>query len=404
MKTVKDVMDEYMSHLKIDKKLAKTTSKWLDSFVTKNDAHLNFFGGHSFGRHKPVLTTLDRAEWIMDVCEIADEDEIRDAIKGLPSMNPNWIKYSDVFNMSCAYLIYCFYNSNLSPSAKHQAMVDYGMILNIRFLTSFMAISLLHETPEEIEDKMYENLSYKYSLKKAGTWYNLLRKRSEDMVAPSSIHIGVVKSFRPDESVFYFISDTQTRIKNLIKQLFEQMLQAKEDELRRLKSTSMVEMEDGLTVRDMKGQYQTYKTYIENTLLDRNDFIRAEIIEAVLGIMNNTVPPPIFGEVIIRYYESYNKRDNLCHEILEDTLLHVFDKIQRDKEIQKKTNNIADLLLYVKSLYTAARSGDEVINLRKKGETFIKKKVKVKSENLLGNTRTALLLYLVARTFLMKKY
>lgn len=404
MKDVRDVMDRYLSHLKIDRALAKSVSKWLDKFVTKNDAHLNFFGGHSFGRFKPVLTTIDRAEWIIDVCGIDDENEIRDAIKALPSMNPAWIKYSDVFNMSCAYLIYRFYNSSLPTSVKQQAMVDCGMILNIRFLTSFMGISLLHATPEEIEDKMYEKLSYKYSLKKAGTWYNLLRKRSEDMVAQTSIHIGVVKNFRPDEAVFYFISDTQTRIKNLIKQLFEQMLEAKEDELRRLKSTSMVEMEDGLTVRDMMGQYQTYKTYIENTLLDRNDFIRPEIIEAVLGLMNNNVPPPIFGEVLIRYYESYNAKDRVCIEILEDTLLHIFDKIQKDKEIQKKTNNIADLLVYVKALYSAARTGEEVINLRKKTEGFIKKRSKIKSDVLLGNTRSALLLYLVARTFLMKKY
>jgi NAD-dependent DNA ligase len=58
-----------------------------------------------------------------------------------------------------------------------------------------MAYAVQYQTSEEIADKVYDSLSYKYALKKTGSWYSLLVKRSEDMVAPNSVHFKTIKDF-----------------------------------------------------------------------------------------------------------------------------------------------------------------------------------------------------------------
>lgn len=403
MKNIKAVLDKYFASVKIDAKLVSRIQDYLDAFRTKNEDHIHFFGSNSFGLYKVIFSTPDRLEWIMDILDL-DEIEIRDAIKDLPTVKAEWKKYTDVMNLSCVYLIHRFYNSNLSPAMKEQGMVCCAMILNIKFLTAFMNHVMIYNTSEETSEKIYDSLSYKYALKKSGTWYNMLMKRSEDMIAPNSIHFKTIKAFEPDEKVLYFISDPQTRVKDMVKNLYDQMLNVKEDEVRRLKSSMMVEMEDGITVRDVSGQYESYKNYIQATLMDRNSFIKTEVAEVVVGLMGGNLPPTMLSDAVLKFYEFHNKKDKDCQRLLELIILHAFDKIQQDKEIQKKAGNIAEFLVYMHSLYTAARSKDDIVEMRTIGDKFIKKRVKSNNSTLIAATRTGLMLYILARTFLKDKY
>lgn len=407
MKNIKAVLDKHFASIRIDANLAKRIIAFLDSFRTKNEEHIHFFGSNSFGRYKVVFGQSDRMEFILDVLDL-EETDVRDDILQLfrekVHLKEEWKKYTDVMNLSCIYLIHRFHNSSVAADLKEEAMINLAMILNIKFLTSFMNAVVLYNTSEETSEKIYDSLSYKYALKKTGTWYNLLLKRSEDMIAPQSIHYPTIKSFEPDDKVLYFISDPQTRIKDLVKNLYDQMIMVKDDELRRLKSSMMVEMEDGVTVRDVSGQYETYNNYIHNVLTDKNAFVKPEVAEVVIGLMGGDIPPNILSDAIIKFYEYHNKKDKSCQRLLELILLHAFDKIQQDKEIQKKASNIAELLVYMKSLYVAARSKDDVNEMREIGDKFIKKRVKSNNKTIIASTRTGLMLYILARTFLKDKY
>lgn len=403
MKNIKAVMDKHFASVKVDINLLKRIQNWLDSFRTKNEEHIHFFGSNSFGVHKVVMTTADRLEWIIDILDL-EEIDLRDDIIELPSISADWKKYTDVMNLSCVYLIHRFYHSNLSPAKKEEAMVACAMVINIKFLTSFMNTAFKYMSNEETSEKVYSSLSYKYSLKKNGTWDNLLLQRSQDMVAPTSPHYPTIKTFEPDKMVMYFISDPLTRIKDLILNLYQVMLDVKDGEAKHLKSSMMVEMEDGVTVRDVAGKYDVYRNYIHNTLTDRNAFIKAEIANVVLGLLSGNLPPPVLNDAIIKFYELYNKGDKDCQRLLELILQHSFDQIQQDKEIQKKANNVAEFMVYMHSIYTASRSKGEVEEMRKIGERFIKKRVKGNNSTIIASARTGLMLYILVRIFLKDHY
>lgn len=403
MKNIKAVLDKHFASVKVDAKLVDRMQSYLDAFRTRNEDHIHFFSSNSFAIHKVIFTTADKLEWILDILDL-EESEIRADIIDLPTIKPEWKKYTDVMNLSCVYLIHRIFNSNMPANKKEEGMVVCAMILNIKFLTSFMNAVIHYKTSEETSDKIYDSLSYKYALKKTGTWYGLLIKRSEDMIAPNSIHYKTIKTFEPDEKVLYFISDPQTRIKDLVKNLYDQMILVKEDEVRRLKSSMMVEMEDGITVRDVSSQYESYNNYIHTVITDRNSFIKVEVANVVQGLMGDGLPPTVLSDALVKFYEFYNKKDKDCLRLLELILLHAFDKIQQDKEIQKKANNIGELLVYMHSLYTAARSKDDIVEMREIGDRFIKKRVKASNSTVIASTRTGLMLYILARTFLKDKY
>ena len=403
MKNIKAVMDKHFSSVKIDSALLKRIQNYIDAFRTKNEDHIHFFGSNSFGVYKVVYSTIDRLDWLTDVLDI-DETEIRDDLVELPSIKKDWKKYTDVVNMSCVYLIHRFYKSSLMPELKQQGMVACGIVLNIKALTSYMNQSFPYLSNEKTSEQIYNNVSYKYSLKRAGNWYNLLIERAEDMVSPKSIHYNVVKNFEPDPKILYLVSDTITRIKSLVKNLYEEMLDVKAQETAHLRSSMMVQMEDGITVRDVSGQYDNYKNYIENTLRDRGSFIKSEVANVVIGLTNGNLPPPILNDAVMKFYEQYNKGNKQCKELLDLVLLHAFDQIQQSKEIQKKASNIAEFLVYMQALYSAPRSKGDIEQMRIIGEKFIKKFVKSNNTTIIASARTGLLLYILARTFLKDHY
>ena len=402
MKNIKAVMDKHLSHVKFDAKLMKRIEQYIDAFRTKNEDHIHFFGSNSFGVYKVVYSTLDRLDWLTDVLDI-DELEVRNDLVELPSIKKDWKKYTDVVNMSCVYMIYRFYKSALMPELKQHAMTSCAMVLNVKALTSFMNQSFQFLTTEETSEKVYNNLSYKYSLKKTGNWYNLLLERSEDMISPKSIHYNVVKNFEPDPKVLYMISDTITRVKSIVKNLYDEMIDVKQQETKHLRSSMMVEMEEGTTVRDVAGQYDNYKNYIETTLRDRSSFIRSEVANVVLGLVGPGLPPPVLSDAVVKFYEQYNKGNKLCTELLDLILLHAFQQIQQDKDIQKKADNIAEFLVYMHSLYGAPRAKGDIEKIRDIGGKFVKKFVKSNNSTIIASARTGLVLYILARTFLKDK-
>lgn len=402
MKNIKAVMDKHFASIKVDNQLLKRIQSYIDAFRTKNEDHIHFFGSNSFGVYKVVYSTIDRLDWLTDVLDI-EESEVRDDLVELPSIKKDWKKYTDVVNMSCVYLIHRFHKAAMLPELRHQGMVACALVLNIKALTSYMNQSFQYLSNERTSEQIYNNLSYKYSLKKSGNWYNLLLERSEDMISPTSIHYNIVKNFEPDPKVLYLISDTITRIKSLVKNLYDEMIDVKEQETKHLRSSMMVEMEEGTTVRDVAGQYDTYKNYIENTLYDRNAFIKSDIADVVLGLMGGNLPPPLLSDAVVKFYEQYNKKNKLCTELLDLILLHAFQQIQQSKEIQKKADNIAEFLVYMQSLYAAPRAKGDIEQMRAIGEKFIKKFVKSSNSTLIASARTGLILYILARTFLRKR-
>ena len=65
----------------------------------------------------------------------------------------------------------------MSAKEKHDAMYQCMLILNFKFITSLMSHFFPHPVNPELSQMIYDQLSFKYTLKKEGSWMGLMKER-----------------------------------------------------------------------------------------------------------------------------------------------------------------------------------------------------------------------------------
>ena len=94
------------------KELANRLLDFQIRFVTKNQDHMEFFGGNLTGVHIVRFTPADMDRFFLDVLDI-EEEEVKDGLFALPGVNKKHKVASDPFNNVCMYLIHIFLNLEL---------------------------------------------------------------------------------------------------------------------------------------------------------------------------------------------------------------------------------------------------------------------------------------------------
>jgi hypothetical protein len=184
-------------------------------FVNKNQEHIKFFGGNLLGVHPVKFLPSDKNEFLDDILHI-DESETRELILDLPSItNEDWIRYTDVTNLSCLYLVHLMYRTPVSGAftqrAKDEAMISVLLILQYKFFGSILSHYFKYPADEATALATYAALSKKFAIKQHGNWYNVLRHRAVNIIADNSIHLETIKRFDDDADIFYMVSDIQGR-------------------------------------------------------------------------------------------------------------------------------------------------------------------------------------------------
>lgn len=404
--SVKRVFDENCTHLKFDLKLAKRFSDYVISFVNKNEDSMTFFGSGLMGVQIVRFTAQDKDKWFTDVLEV-DDILLEEKITELPKINQEWHVSSDLFNLSALWVIHRFMNSPLlNDKQKHQAMLDTALALNIKFLTSILYNVFKYPADPQIAAATYAQLSYKYAIKQYGNWYALLVARCEDFLDEKGIHYQTLKKLNDDTALIYTLNDTQGRIKDIVKNLYSELIKVKSQGLK-IKSTSTLTLdnEGEQIVKDKTKNLLGYTRYMQSIISDKDSFIKSELIDVILNVMH-TVPPKVFVQVL--EYCSVNYRQMGATEIDElvvMTLTHSFSYLNNNRNLLKDTNDIAALISRLRGVYMSSRSTEvELVEIRKKAEVIIKKATKIKNDNVIASLRTSLLLYIVLRGFSKNYY
>ena len=403
---VKRVFDEICSHLKFDAKLAKRFSDYVISFVNKNEDSMTFFGSGLMGVQIVRFTQQDKDKWFNDVLE-ADDILLEEKILDLPKINQDFHVSSDLFNLSVVWVIHSFLNSPLlNEKQKNQAMLDAAMALNIKYLTSLLYQYFKYPADPQIAAAAYAQLSYKYAIKQYGSWYATLVARCEDFLSEGSIHYQTLKKFNDDGKIVYMLNDTQGRIRDMVKNLFGELIKVKTQGIK-IKSTSTLTLdnEGEQIVKDKTKNLLGYTRYMQSIISDRDSFIKTELVDVISNVMH-TMPPKVFVQVL--EYCSVNYRQMGATEIDElvvMTLTHSFSYLNNNRNLLKDTNDIAALISRLRGVYMSSRSTEvELVEIRKKAEVIIKKATKIKNDNVIASLRTSILLYIVLRAFSKNYY
>ena len=401
---IQPILEREMGGLKINERLVKDIEWWLNSYIHRNEEQTNFFGGNLTGVNRIVFTNDDRNSLAIDLFDV-DESQIKRDVRRLPHIGDNWVRATDGLNLSLVYLCHRIHNNDtLKPQIKTKAIVLLLIILQCKFLSSLLYAYFKYPVSEKLATAVYEALSKKFYIKKYGTWYGILEARALDIYSPESPHYDTIVNFGPDKKIVYIITDTQTRIKSMILNIYEVTMRLHQKGIGIGSVAAMRVGEDKIEVRDVEKHFDNYLNYINKTIQEPRAFIKPELI-TIISDSITTMPEKLLYDVLNVISVQSQQNDRVLDEHIRDILIYMFDYFRTNRRDIKDLNNLGNLVITFKSLFTASKTNSTtVLKLRDYFDTLVKKNIKSSNPQTIAGVRTGIILYVVLRTLTMNHY
>lgn len=387
----------------INEKFLRSVEQYSLSFLHKNEDHIKFFGGNLFGVNPIRFVTSDKNIWLDDIVQL-DEYEIRERIIAPETgVSEDWVRATDIMNLSCLYLCHRIYNSTLPEKDKHAGMVNVLMILHYKFLSSLMA-HYFNKAPanEATALAVYAALSKKYAIKQHGNWQAMLTDRCKDIISNTSIHKLTISKFDDDDAIVYMVTDTQGRMRNVVKKQYQVFVEVRAQNAKITSVGGHVQLESGLAVRDVSRLYTPYVRYLAEISSNKPVFIKEDLI-SVVGSAIQTMPEQLLLDSL--NYICEHTKDKLVDDLLKEIMLHAFEFLASDPSSRHALKDISLLLSKLRGLYMASRSSNpSIIKMRALGEKVVSKAIKSKSPSTVASVRTGVFLYVITRVFAKSYY
>lgn len=399
---IKAVFQEHLGHLVPDAKLAKAIRSYSLAFLTKNEVHIQFFGSPLLGVYPVRFTDDDRLAWFDDVLD-CDEITLTNDLHNCPTINPDFIVASDSFNQTIVFLLHLVHHSTkMNQKEIEQVKVDLISILHYKFISSIMAKYFKYDAAKEVALATYASLSKKYDLKVYGSWSALIRARAESIVARTGLHYNTYVRYDNDKAIQYMITDIQSRIREVIKAMTAEFYAVRDRNGRIGTNTATMDLDGTKVIKDRANAFLSFRRYIGGVMNDPASFIREELVGVVSNAMSG-VPNHHIKEALLYLAEhSTDAKTKYLSDLVDETLIHAFDYIQRKGIL---INDLQLILAKLKAIYTASRSSDpSVLKLRELSGKLVQDTVKSKNEQVKAGVRTAVLLYILLRTLTMNHY
>lgn len=404
-KNLKEVFSEEMKRLNIDSRLVREIGKFERNFVNRSEDHVTFLGGVLMGTPPLRFHNSDRNTWFDEILQ-TDDVVLKNEINSLSSIDPTHKVATDAFNLSVIWLLHAMMTSQkLSARQKEEGMINALRVMHYRFLSSLMSHYFRYEPDRSVVEATYAALSYKFALKREGSWSALIDARCRDIISADSIHAKTILRFDNDDQIQYVLSDTQGRIREIVKKMYKVFDEVHKSSTRVKSRGSLVEMEGETHIRDLIRNQSVLKRYAHTVMEDKKTFIRPELLKITSDAMH-TMPERHLESTLSYMADNYGRRgDKNVSDLIDEVVLHALDFINDNRREFSKSMDLVLLLSRLRSLYMSSRSTDaSLLKMRKLALSIVKKSVKSNNDSLLAAIRTGTMMYIVLRTFTMNYY
>lgn len=404
--TLKDVFDRQFDQVKFDKALCQRIIRFSQNFLTRNEDHAAFFGGVLLGVNPIKFYDRDREAWFEDVLEI-DEELLVSDFRNVKSVNHKYKVSGDMFNYTPIYVVHRLEKETGIPQAlRKQAQIHAFMVLHYRYLTSLLSRRFRYPAAKGVAQATYGRLSGRFDIRQFGSWRELLESRSKGLLETNSIYRRAIQNFGPDTMVIRIVTDTQGRIREVVKTIYAVYLDTLESGERVNSTSAMVMSTDGeLVLRDKKGGYAVYLRYMNEVVQSERNFIRPELVDVVSSAMR-TMPPQLLQESLTYLSRNFRQpHQGYLEEIVKEDLLYAFDYLQSNRALLGRTQDLPGLMSRLRNLLMASRSSTPaVLKLREQTEKLVNNAVKTRNPSVVASVRTGVLLYIVLRAMTKSYY
>lgn len=400
--TIREVFDRHVDIPSIEK-MAKEIIKFEKNFVIRDDEHISFFGSALMGVHKVGWFTADTYDWAEMILGVDDLDELQRDLHNLSTVSKEWKVGGDAINLSIPYVLYLINTSKLKKDLKYDSMKACIKVLYYKFLVQIQRWYFrVYQADIGVATAALDAMDNNFELKVEGTWGQVIDKRADRFLDKSSIHRDTIKSMSSDKSVVYIATDIDTKIRQqyvAYRRVFERV---KDSRSAIFRQSAVFLTESGVVVRDVKRTYNDYIRYLTTVVSDRNDFIKGDLLEAILPSFNNA-DIELVNDTLLYISENFdNKRRKYIRKLIEDMLLYSIEYIRNNK---LKTGDLYTIMFRLKSMITGSRViDDKTINLRNSGDKLVLDAANKKISGTPAAERTTVLIYIILRVLAKNKY
>jgi hypothetical protein len=405
MSSFKEVMSTELSHVKADKTFYKELVALEQGFVHKKPEHIEFFGGTMTGVQVVRFTDHELNLFFGDLLMI-DEGILETKLHNLKDINPDFNVSSDVFNLTCMWLIHCALTTPLLQERDREELaVRVALYLNYKFLTSILFNFFKFPANPDTAAATYAELSNRFILKAEGSWAGALRYRSVELVKPGSIWRETLEKMDDDLELVKMVNDAQGRIKSMIINIYSVFMTVHQQGKRINSSSALIEIDGEIKLRDKTKGLAVYTQYVKSVVTRHEEFFKQELFDVVVSVVH-TASEHLLQDFMKWFCDNYlhlkGKRGDV---VIDDIMEHAFEYLSHNTEILRKKEDIATIIKRIKGTYTSSRATDEkLMKIKDTVEELIKQGCKVKDPSMLAALRTAFCLYVVVRAFTMKHY
>ncbi|QAX96100.1 hypothetical protein [Vibrio phage vB_VmeM-Yong XC32] len=397
--SVKDLMEEH-TDFKVDRKFINKVLMFVQTFQNKNDEHTNFFGGHLMGVYRPVWgDQYESMYWLQEICGIFDIEQAQDDVYELKDVDRNWRVASNLTNISFLYVAHRIYNSGLPQKEKEIGIIYTIIAAHMKHLTSGMRKRFRFRANESIAMAHFESLDYRSDLKKAGSWFDLLRMRGEQVIGPKFLWQKQLATFQGTYDIVKWTNDLQDRLTDVLNTLTESFHKIKDQEAKISSFSRIGEYEGIKEVGSYRNMQREIIEDLKNKMTRRDDFIKEALIADTDSVLS-TLDARYLRQTLDYLVENNRVLRTDLDKLAESITVLIFE-IAKTESIPLTQPS----LLYgkLRDLFRSARTKrEDIIGIKYLCKTLVEEAIPRARMPIQTSTAIGLYTYIILRIFTIR--
>lgn len=403
-KNINSIFD-YHTNITIDKSFVLRVLTYVQDFINKDENSIQFFGSPLIGVFPVKWVNNDRNTWINEILriELQEFDEITTAIHELPNINKAWKVSSDPINISCLWITHQALISTVLNAKEKEALARVALnILQYKMLSSIHTHYFPHPANIGIAMAVYESLDNKFQLKRAGSWQGLVQMRTDEILGHDALHAKTIRTLETDLEIVKMLNDIESRIKSIFNIITKRFHQFKEEQAKIMASNKFMTVDGEAILKDFNTGYNLIRTTMDSIVPDQNNFIKEEVMQAVL-LTVNTVYPTYLHDTLVFISENFMvKKHNISiRDMVDEILMFSFDIIRKEKI---NLNDLTTVGIKMRGILRSSRLLSPEYKKIKNAMTDVIEMANPQINELaIPSTRVGVFLYILLRALLTQK-
>lgn len=403
---VKEVFDKLFENIHFDNSLYKKIVVNNIEFITKNNEFKNLFGSKLIGNHLVKYTMYDKDIFYGNLFDLT-ASEVIDNIDKITSINKNFKIARDDVNLVCFYIAHRFLsNKDLKKEQAEEyakKILDY---FNYRTLVIISSNYFIYPISEEKALTLIERLSNKYIIKKVKNWNEYCQYRSQEYI--NSKFRDLLIKFNRDNELPNAITDLFNRTKDTIKNIYAEFIDMIEtDDIIKSRKNIITDTEGAEVIVDKLDTPEKYFIKIENMLVEKNTFIKKDLISIVINIINTVSFKQVEETLnyICDYSFSSQENNKKVLSFVNSVLVNTIDYLNKNSIFLHSKSDVINVMNLIVGNVLYARGTDIEINkVKDHGDKLIKEVYKSQKKTItdrnIKNIRNAVYIYIVLRSII----